>query len=155
MQWTLIEAMREKLCFIDTPSLEDSQDNVNTIKHILDYVNNRNHLNAVCLLVQPDASRLNNSYQSRFGQLLNRLGATARKKHYFCFTHAHVSFSMPRTTAAVLRAMFASLSMNDISFHRTNTYFFDNESFRYLMAVNNGVKFDNTDQRPKSNRIAE
>ncbi|CAF3344480.1 unnamed protein product [Rotaria sp. Silwood2] len=142
---------KKKLCLIDTPSFEDTQNfdqtNSNTIKHILEYVNNLTHLNAICFLLQPDASRLMNSFQSCFGQLLNRLGSNARNNIIFCFTNALITFSMPGNTAPLLRNMFSSLSMNDIPFTRTNTFFFDNESFRYLMAIQNGIKFDNEDTK--------
>ncbi|CAF1494668.1 unnamed protein product [Rotaria sordida] len=139
----------KKLCLIDTPSFEDTQDfdqdNSKTIKHILEYVNNITHLNAICFLLQPDESRLMNSFQSCFSQLLNRLGSNARKNIIFCFTNALMTFSMPGNTARLLRNMFTSLSMNNIPFDRTNTFFFDNESFRYLMAIQNGIEFSNED----------
>ncbi|CAF1529827.1 unnamed protein product [Rotaria sp. Silwood1] len=137
---------KKKLCLIDTPSFEDTdQENSNTIKHILEYVNNITHLNAICFLLQPDATRLMNSFQLCFNQLLNRLGSNAQKNIIFCFTNAFMTLSMPGSTASLLRKMFASFSMNDICFNRTNTFFFENESFRYLMAVQNGIRFNNED----------
>ncbi len=36
--------------------------------------------------------------------------------------------------------------MNDILFNRTNTFFFENESFRYLVAVQNGIRFNKEDK---------
>jgi hypothetical protein len=97
----------KKLRFIDTPSLEDTpdfdQDNTNNIKHILDYVNKLSHLNAVCFLLQPDASRLLTSFQSCFGQLINRLGRNIRNNIIFCFTNALINFSMPGSTASLLK----------------------------------------------------
>ena len=140
-----------KLCLIDTPSLKDSQDpdlnNSNNIKHILDHVNSLTHLNAVCFLLQPDASRLMNSFQLCFGELMNRFGSRIRENIVFCFTNAYSTFSMPGNTVVLLRRMFNSLSMNDTPFSRTNTFIFDNESFRYLMAVKNGIKFNGEDTR--------
>jgi GTPase SAR1 family protein len=139
----------KKLCLIDTPSLVDASEldhsNTNTIKHILDYVNKLSHLNAVCFLLQPDASQLMTSFQSCFGQLMNRLGRNARDNVIFCFTNALMTFSMPGSTAPLLRKMFESHSMNDIPFSRDNTFFFENESFRYLVAVRNGTHFNYED----------
>jgi hypothetical protein len=86
------------------------------------------------------------SFQSCFAQLMNRLGRNARENVIFCFTNALMTFSMPGNTAPLLRNMFASLSMNDIPFSRENTFFFENESFRYLLAVQNGIKFNNEDK---------
>jgi GTP-binding protein EngB required for normal cell division len=140
----------KKLCLIDTPSFIDAQGfnqvSSNNIKHILEYVKNLTHLNAVCFLVKPDSSQLLDSFQSCFVQLFNRLGANARKNVIFCFTNALMTFSMPGNTAPLLRNMFASHSMNDILFNRTNTFFFENESFRYLVAVQNGIRFNKEDK---------
>jgi predicted ATPase len=136
----------KKLCLIDTPSLVDAsefdQSNANTIKHILDYVNKLSHLNAICFLLQPDASRLLTSFQLCFGQLMNRLGRNARDNVIFCFTNVLMTFSTPGSTAPLLRNMFTSHSMNDIPFSRDNAFFFENESFRYLVAVQNGAHFN-------------
>lgn len=148
-KFDLNDSNERNLCLIDTPSLHDikdyGQDYSNTIKHILEYVNNLTHLNAICFLVQPDASKLQNSFQSCFSQLLNRLGPNARRNIIFCFTNAFTTFSTPGTTAGLLRNMFNTLSMNDINFTRNNSFFFENESFRYLMAANNGIRFSADD----------
>jgi GTPase SAR1 family protein len=133
---------QRKLCLIDTPSL----DNSNKIKHILEYVNNLTHLNAVCFLLKPEASELLNSFQSCFAQLMNRLGTNARQNVIFCFTNTLMAFSSPGSTAPLLRNMFASCSMNNIPFSKTNTFGFDNESFRYLVAVKNGIRFNSEDK---------
>lgn len=133
----------KKLCIIDTPSLEDGYE---FGQHILDYVNTLGHLNAVCFLLLPDASRLSTSFQSCFAQLMNRLGRNFRENIIFCFTNALMTLSDPGTTAALLRKMFTSLQMNDIPFSRNNTFFFENESFRYLLAVKNGIDFTDDDE---------
>ena len=79
----------KKLCLIDTPSFDDTQDfdqdNANNIKHILDYVNNLTHLNAICFLVKPDASRLLNSFQSCFRSIIESLGYQCSAQCYFLF----------------------------------------------------------------------
>jgi hypothetical protein len=56
-----------------------------------------------------------------------------------------MAFSNPGNTAPLLRKMFASCSMNDVPFSRANTFCFDNESFRYLIAVQNGIQFNHED----------
>ena len=140
----------KKLCLIDTPSLKDAQDsdyeNANIIQHILDYVNTLSHLNAVCFLLQPDVLRLSTSFHSCFGRLMSRLGGNARDNVIFCFTNALTTFSTPGSTTPLLRNMFASHSMNDMSFNRENTFFFENESFRYLVAAQNGIQFNSEEK---------
>ena len=141
---------RKTLQIIDTPSLEDTpqqnQTNNATIQHILDYVSQLSHINAVCFLLQPDASRLSTTFQTCFVQLINRLGRNARNNVVFCFTNALLTFSTPGSTASLVRKMFASHSLNDIPFSRNNSFFFENESFRYLVAAQNGAVFSSDDQ---------
>ena len=141
---------RKTLKIIDTPSLEDTpqqnQSNDATIQHILDYVNQLSHINAVCFLLQPDTSRLSTTFQSCFAQLMNRLGQNARNNVVFCFTNALLTFSQPGSTASLVWKMFASHSLYDIPFSRNNSFFFENESFRYLVAAQNGVAFSNEDK---------
>ena len=141
---------RKTLQIIDTPSLEDTpqqnQNNNATIQHILDYVSQLSHINAVCFLLQPDASRLSTTFQTCFAQLMNLLGQNARNNVVFCFTNALLTFSTPGSTASLVRKMFASHSLNDIPFSRNNSFFFENESFLYLMATQNGIEFSTKDQ---------
>ena len=138
------------LHLIDTPSLEDAaqpnQTNTAIIQRILNYVNQLSHLNAVCFLVQPDASQLSTTFQTCFGQLINLLGRTVRDNVVFCFTNAYTNFSMPGSTASLLRTMFETYSQNDMAFNPDNTFFFENRSFRYLIAEQNGVVFSNADR---------
>ncbi|UJR14399.1 hypothetical protein I4U23_001396 [Adineta vaga] len=141
----------KKLCLIDTPSFQDSgsvhSTNSANTKHILDYVNNLTHLDAICLLLQPDESRLLNDLQSCFVQLLKRLGTQAYRNVIFCFTNALTTFYSPGKTASSIRNMFISYSLNNIKFDRSNTFFFENESFRYLIAIQNGIKFTHEDEQ--------
>ena len=83
------------LHLIDTPSLEDTSQsnptNTTTIQHILNYVNQLSHLNAVCFLLQPDASQLSTTFRACFSQVINRLGPTVHDNVVFCFTNALMS----------------------------------------------------------------
>ena len=130
----------KKLRIIDTPGFGDTrgldQDDLN-MQHILEYINNLTHLNAICFLLKPNASRLNIFFRSCLTQLFDFLGPNIRKNIIFCFTNARSTFYAPGDTAPLLKTMLKSLSMNDIPFKKENTFCFDSESFRYLVALQN------------------
>ncbi|CAF2788644.1 unnamed protein product [Rotaria sp. Silwood2] len=129
---------RRKLRIIDTPDFGDTrgvdQDKQN-IEHILQYINNLTHLHAICFLLKPNASRLNVFFRTCFMQLFSFLAPTAQRNIIFCFTNARSTFYTPGNTAPLLKRMLASLSTNDISFKKENTFCFDSKSFQYLVAL--------------------
>ncbi|CAF4402419.1 unnamed protein product, partial [Rotaria sp. Silwood2] len=130
---------------IDTPGVRDvrglTQDDLN-VQHIISYISNLSHLNAICILLKPDESRLNIIFRSYLDRLLNFLGEDARNNIIFCFTNTRAMFFTPGNTAPLLKEMISSCPIKDIPFNKSNTFCFDNESFRYLVALQNGIKFD-------------
>jgi GTP-binding protein EngB required for normal cell division len=138
-----------KLRIIDTPGFGDKrgleQDDLN-MQHILQYINNLPHLNAVCFLLKPNQTRLNIFFQTCLTQLLDVLGPNVHQNIIFCFTNARSTFYTPGNTAPLLRTMLDSPSTKDIPFNKENTFCFDNESFRYLVALQNGIQFDDKEK---------
>ena len=134
-----------KLRIIDTPGMGDTrgldQDDLN-MKHILSFINTLPHLNAICILLKPNESRLNIVLRSYFTRLLNFLGENARHNLVFCFTNTRSTFYTPGNTAPLLRKMIDNLPTKDIPFQKSNTFCFDSESFRYLIILRNGIQFD-------------
>jgi GTPase SAR1 family protein len=143
-----------KLRIIDTPGFGDTrgleQDDLN-MQHILQYINNLPHLNAVCFLLKPNETRLNIFFQTCITQLFDVLGPNAHQNILFCFTNARSTFYTPGNTAPLLRTMLNSLSIKDIPFNKKNTFCFDNESFRYLVALQNGIQFDDAEKHEYEN----
>jgi hypothetical protein len=139
----------KKLRIIDTPGFGDTrgldQDDLN-MEHILTYVNNLTHLNAVCFLLKPNASQLTNFFRTCLSQLCDLLGPNACQNIIFCFTNARTTFYNPGDTAPLLRAMLNSFPVKDIPFAKMNTFCFDNESFRYLVALQNSIQFSELDR---------
>lgn len=138
---------------IDTPGFGDTrgldQDDMN-IKHILEFINELTHLDAVCFLVKPNISRLHISFRTCLSQLFDLLGPNARENIIFCCTNARSTFYSLGDTGPLLRAMLDSLSIRDIPFKKDNTFFFDSESFRYLVALQNGIRFSAEDTQEYS-----
>jgi hypothetical protein len=127
-----------KLRIIDTPGIGDTrgltQDDIN-IQQILSYINNLSHLNAICILLKPNASRINIFFRLCFTQLFDFLGPTVRDNIIFCFTNARSTFFAPGNTVPLLKALLTELPVDKIPFNKKNTFCFDSESFRYLAAV--------------------
>jgi hypothetical protein len=139
----------KKFRIIDTPGFGDTrgldQDDLN-MQDILKYINSLTHLNAVCFLLKPNTSEIHTFFRMCFTQLIDLLGPSVRENIIFCFTNARTTFYAPGDTAPLLKAMLKSLSMNDIPFKKENTFCFDNESFRYLVALQNSINFSDLDR---------
>jgi hypothetical protein len=140
----------KKLCIIDTPGFADTrgveQDDRN-IQHILEYTKTLSHIDAICFLLKPNESRLNICYRLCLMQLLSCLDSNIGKNIIFCFTNARSTFYTPGDTAPLLKKMLASLPMADVPFKKDNTFCFDSESFRYLVALQNGISFKDLDRQ--------
>ncbi|UJR14418.1 hypothetical protein I4U23_001415 [Adineta vaga] len=134
-----------KIRIIDTPGMGDTrgidQDDDN-MQHILSFISNLSHINAVCILLKPNESKLNVVLRSYFTRLLGFLGEKVRENIVFCFTNTRSTFFAPGDTGPLLREMLKSSSIKNIPFEKRNTFCFDSESFRYLIARENDVKFD-------------
>ncbi|CAF4430453.1 unnamed protein product, partial [Rotaria sp. Silwood2] len=147
--FNLNDSDRKKLRIIDTPGFGDTrgieQDDRN-MEHILEYLSNFTHLNAICFLLKPNSSRLNIFFRSCLTQLFSLLDRNALNNIIFCFTSARSTFYTPGDTAPLVKKMLNSLSIGDVPFKKENTFCFDNESFRYLVALQNGIKFNDDEK---------
>ena len=133
-----------RVCIIDTPGFGDTrgidQDDRN-IDHIRQYITRWTHLHAVCFLLKPNESRLSISFRRCFNQLFSLLGPKVGANVLFCFTNARSTFYAPGNTAPLLKKMLTAVEGSRVEMKKENTFCFDSESFRYLMAVQNGVTF--------------
>ncbi|CAF1023867.1 unnamed protein product [Adineta ricciae] len=138
---------------IDTPGIGDvrgvDKDDAN-LQHILSFISNLQYLDAICILMKPNITRINVSFRSCFIQLYTFLGEDARENILFCFTNTRPTFYAPGDTALVLKQLLASLPGKKTPFTKQNTFCFDSESFRYLMAIQNNIQF-HPDQQQEYN----
>jgi hypothetical protein len=114
--------------------------------HILEYIKKLSHLNAICFLLKPNESRLNIFFRSCLSQLFSLLGQNIGHHIIFCFTNSRATFYTPGNTAPLLKQMLNSFPKNDIPFTKDNTFCFDSESFRYLVALQNQIKFNDSER---------
>ncbi|CAF0849656.1 unnamed protein product [Adineta steineri] len=136
---------KRTLRIIDTPGFGDTrginQDDLN-MQHIFEYINDLTHLNAICILLKPNVSRLNIYFETCLTQLLDVLGPNVSENIMFCFTNTRSTFYTPGNTAPLLKTKLNSLPIKNIPFNKENTFCFDSESFRYLVAVQNAIQFN-------------
>ncbi|CAF2053258.1 unnamed protein product, partial [Rotaria magnacalcarata] len=139
----------QKLRIIDTPGIGDTeglnQDDKN-MQHVLSYINNLTHLNAICILLKPNNSRLTVFFRSRFIQLIDMLGENICDRIIFCFTNSRSKFYTPGNTGPLIKALLNSSPAKRIRFAKENTFCFDSESFRYLVAKLNRIKFNSMEE---------
>lgn len=141
-----------KLRIIDTPGIGDTRglsQNDKNIQYILSYVSNLSHLNAVCILLKPNVSRLNILFRSCLEQIFNFLGPNAHDNIIFCFTSSRSTFFLPGNTGPLLKKMLNDFPEDHApQLSKENLFYFDSESFRYLATIKSQVNVSfNDDQK--------
>ncbi|CAF0741610.1 unnamed protein product [Adineta ricciae] len=119
---------RRRLRIIDTPDLGNTRD----MQYILEYIYDLTHLNAICVLLKPNMTRMTDLVSTCLNQFFELLGSKFSRNVIFCFTNARPTLYTPGESAPLLK---------DIPFNKENTFCFDNESFRYLVALQNKIQF--------------
>ena len=132
------------LRLIDTPGMGDTRgidQDMKNINHILSYVDHLTHLNAICFLLKPNTSRMNIFFRSCLQQLFTYLTPNAYQNISFCFTNTRSTFYAPGDTAPILDRLLKEDQLTDIPFKKENTFCFDSESFQYLAALKQNVRY--------------
>jgi len=136
------------LRIIDTPGVGDTRgvnEDAKNFQNIMAYISNFDHLNGICLLLKPNEARLTVFFRFCVKELLTHLHRSATQNMVFCFTNARSTFYSPGETAPLLKQLLTEIKQQtgvDVPFGRNNTFCFDNESFRFVAAYKQGVKFD-------------
>ena len=135
-----------KLRIIDAPGIGDTRgigQNAKNFEHILAYISQYTHLDGICTLLKPNEERLDVRFRYCVKELLSHLHKSAKDNIMFIFTHARATFFKPGDTTPLLKKLLEELSDKggiDVPFTRDNTFFFDNESFRFLALRHNGIQ---------------
>lgn len=125
----------------DTRGYEKDREN---IQHILDYVNQYPHLNGICLLLKSSTVRLDVSLRYCLKELFLHLHNNAKTNIMFIFTGAREIFFRGSGVNRLINKMLDEIESQDrvrVPFNDENTFFFDNESFRFLALKNAGYNF--------------
>ena len=130
---------------IDTPGIGDTrgiEKDKENLESILRYLTNLDKLNGICILLKSNAPRLTVNFKFCLQELLKHLHKDASKNIVFCYTYARNSNYEPGEALPILKKLLQQLKGNEIKIQHDTMYFVDNESFRFLCAKHNGVKFD-------------
>ena len=133
----------EIIRLIDTPGVGDSegiQQDEKNFDNILSYLTHYDDIHAVCILLKPNNARLTAMFRFCIQELLAHLHSSAKNNIVFCFTNARATFYQPGDT---LPAVNKELDDKNVGIQATpdNYFCFDNEPFRFLACLKNGVKF--------------
>ena len=121
----------------DSRGVERDKKNVD---NILRHIANINSIHAICILLKPNEARLTILFKYCIQQLLAHLHKDAIHNILFCFTHARSNFYKPGNTLTILRSELLNRGVG-IHLNKDNIYCFDNEAFRFLACIKNGVTF--------------
>ncbi|KAF5271067.1 hypothetical protein FQR65_LT00486 [Abscondita terminalis] len=137
-----------KIRLIDTPGVGDTRgidyDNIN-FENLLSYISELNYLNGICILLKPNNSRLTVMFEFCIKQLLTRLEKSASQNLMFVFTNTRSTFYRPGETLPSLRELLKSIKGVNITCEKPNIFCIDNESFRFLAAMQNKVRFSKSE----------
>ncbi|RGB22399.1 hypothetical protein C1646_776149 [Rhizophagus diaphanus] len=140
---------------IDTPGIGDtkgSEYDVKNFENILWYINYYRYLNGICILLKPNNARLNVIFKYCIQELLSHLHKNAKDNIVFCFTNARETHYRPGDTLQPLKKQLEDLKKQsksgvEIKVHKDTMYCFDNESFRFLAAIKENIKFTEIEER--------
>ena len=133
------------LRIIDTPGFSDtrgSDQDEHNMKMIFSYLNNISYVHGICLLFKPNVQQLHPYWYACFTQLFQYFGENIREHLMFCFTNCRSTFYAPGDTRPALVSLLKSLPVNNIPCEKANTFCFDSESFRYLVALQQKLTFE-------------
>ncbi|CAG8546467.1 uncharacterized protein OCT59_002347 [Rhizophagus irregularis] len=137
---------------IDTPGIGDTRglnEDKKNFEKIMISISKYKFLNGICILLKPNNPRLNIVFRFCVQELLSHLHKSAKDNIVFCFTNARGTFYRPGDTLPSLKKQIDELkerSNVEINIDKDTTYCFDNESFRFLAALKEGIAFTETDE---------
>ncbi|CAG8461512.1 689_t:CDS:2 [Ambispora leptoticha] len=120
------------------------------LDNILKYLSFHKHLNGICILLKPNDSRTTIVFRFYIQELLAHLHKSAKDNIVFCFTNARGTFYRPGDTFPPLKKHLKELQDRfgvEIKIKHDTVYCFDSESFRFLAALKDKVKFHKEEEK--------
>ena len=140
-------AGKQVINLIDTPGIGDSegiQEDKKNFDNILSHLARYDQIHAVCILLKPNNSRLTAMFRFCIQELLAHLHSSVKDNIVFCFTNARATFYKPGDTLPTLNQELENRNVG-IKATPQNYFCFDNEPFRFLACLSNGVEFGEGD----------
>ena len=100
-------------------------------------------IDCICILLKPYNARITITFEYCNKQLLSHLQRSASHNIVFVFTNTRSTFYRPGDTVPALREVLDRVKKTpphvNIAFTPDNTFCMDNEAFRFLVALKNGM----------------
>ena len=137
------------ILFIDIPGIGDSREiykDKENFDNILAFLLKYEKINAVCVLLKPNYAKLTVAFRFCVLELLTHLHKSLEQNLLFCFTNSRSTFYRPGDTMPVLKKLLAEHNVG-ITIDKTRYFCFDNEAFRFLAYLKNGIMFDDNETK--------
>lgn len=135
---------------IDTPGIGDTRGTIQdekNIENILQFISNHQEIHGICILLKPNNARLTLMFRFCIKELLTHLHRSAAQNIVFCFTNSRSTFYRPGDTLPALKKLLAENPDVGITAAKHTMYCMDNEAFRFLAALKNGIPFGDKDRQ--------
>ena len=147
--YTFTRSNGQIINLIDTPGLCDT-DNIDeeNFKNILIHIKRYEKIHAICILLKPNNARLTVIFRYCINELLTHFHKGAVENILFCFTNSRSTFYRPGDTLPPLQRLLSEYDLHLLDTKedkKERIYCFDNEAFRFLAIVKNGIEMS-TDQ---------
>jgi GTPase SAR1 family protein len=129
---------------IDTPGIGDTrgvQFDKKNMADILATLNSYEELHGILILLKSNNARLNLTFEFCLKELLTHLHRTAVSNIAFGFTNTRISNYTPGDTFGPLETLLAQQPDVQLPLTMQTSYCFDSESFRYLAAYKQDVRW--------------
>lgn len=141
----VIKIGNKEVRLLDTPGVGDTEgveQDVRNFENIMSHISQYDHLDGICILLQPLQTRLDAQYRYCIKELLTHLHKSAVENMVFLFTHGRSNFFRPGDAARILRTYLSELSGEcglEVPFNEDNIFCVDNESFGFLARIHNEI----------------
>ena len=147
--YTFTRSNGQIINLIDTPGLCDT-DNIDeeNFKNILIHIKRYERIHAICILLKPNNARLTVIFRYCINELLTHFHKGAVENILFCFTNSRSTFYCPGDTLPPLQRLLTEHDLHLLDTkedRKEKIYCFDNEAFRFLAILKNGIEMS-TDQ---------
>jgi GTPase SAR1 family protein len=135
---------------IDTPGIGDTRGiakDKENIANILQFISNHKEIHGICILLKPNNAKLTMMFRFYIKELLTHLHRNAAQNIVFCFTNCRSTFYKPGDTLPALRKLLEENPDVEIPLAKHTIYCMDNEPFRFLVALKNGMTFSDKDRQ--------
>ena len=136
------------ITLLDTPGIGDirgfDQDNEN-LENILAHLSQFSEIHGICIFLKPNTARITTAFSLCIRVLLAHLHRSATENIVFCFTNARSTMYKPGDTHSILQMLLKDLVGPRLSISADREFYFDNEGFRVLACIVNGVSVNKED----------